>query len=141
MPIDAINMKPMLATGNMDDTLAFYCGTLGFELGDKFESSGVISWCELTLGSVALMFTQHETHTDTPGAREIFSQTSIALYVRDVEALYEELASQGLEVSPIRVTFYGMKEFDVQDPTGYTLLIGEPSSEPPTIEGENDAPF
>ena len=141
MAIDAVQMKPMLATGNMEETLAFYCGVLGFELCDKFESSGLISWCELTLGNVALMFTQHETHTDTPGARDIFAQTTIALYVRNVEALYEELVEQGLEVSPIRVTFYGMKEFDLQDPTGYTLLIGEPSTEPPTIEGDNDAPF
>ena len=40
MPIDALQMKPMLATGNMEATLEFYCGVLGFELGDKFDIRG-----------------------------------------------------------------------------------------------------
>lgn len=141
MPIQLHQMKMMLATGDMDETITFYQDVLGFALGDKFESSGEISWCEMTLGDTALMFTQHETHTNEPEARDQFAQTTIVLYVGNVEAIYENLVNQDISVSPRRVTFYGMKEFDFQDPTGYTILIGQPTTEAPTVEGENNAPF
>lgn len=141
MALQLIRSVPMLATGNMDKTIAFYRDLLGFELGDKFESSGEISWCEMRLGGAVLMFSQHETKTDAPGAGEVFAQTAIALYVRNVEEAHEELVRAGVNASSLRVTFYGMKEFDLRDPTGYTLLIGQATDESPTVDGEEGAPF
>lgn len=141
MPLQLIRTSTMLATGNMQETITFYQDILGFTLGDKFESSGVISWCEMKHGNSVLMFTQHETDTHAPGAKEAFAQTAIAIYVRNVEEVYEEFVAKDLTVSPLRVTFYGMKEFDIQDPTGYTLLIGEATDEAPTTETDEQAPF
>lgn len=132
---------PMLATGNMDETIGFYKDALGFEQGDKFESGGTVWWCEMRLGDTKIMLTQHETKVDGPGAYEAFGQTALAFYVDDVEGLYESLLAKGLEPSAMRVTFYGMKEFDLRDPTGYTLLIGQPTDESPTVEDNSDAPF
>lgn len=141
MSMQLKHYAPMLATGDMNESIAFYRDLLGFSLGDTFESSGLISWCEMTLGSSTLMFTQHETKTDHPGAREMFGQTTLAFYVDNVEELYESLANRGVELSEMRITFYGMKEFDLQDPTGYTLLIGEATTESPTIQNDEAAPF
>ena len=141
MAIQLKHYAPMLATGDMNETIAFYRDILGFTLGDTFGSSGVISWCEMKLGPATLMFTQHETKTEHPGAREMFAQTAIAFYVDNVESIYESLASKDVDLSELRVTFYGMKEFELLDPTGYTLLIGEATSESPTIEEEIQAPF
>jgi uncharacterized glyoxalase superfamily protein PhnB len=136
-----VNHTPMLATGDMDLTIDFYKDALGFEPGDKFESSSVIWWCEMQRDDITLMFTQHETHTDLPGAQEGFEQTSINFYVDDIEELYETLQKKGYQTSDMRVTFYRMKEFDMKDPTGYTLLFGQPTDEPPTVEDPNPAPF
>ena len=141
MSIELKRFAPMLATGDMQETIAFYRDILGFTLGDTFESSGVISWCEMSLGSATLMFTQHETQTDHPGAREMFGQTAIAFYVDNVEEIYESLTTKDVELSELRVTFYGMKEFELRDPTGYTLLIGEATSEDPSVENDEAAPF
>lgn len=141
MPIQLIRAAPMLATGDMHETIAFYQDVLGFSPGDKFESGGQISWCEMKLGSAVLMFTQHATDTHKPGAKEIFAQTTIMLYVNNVEEIYEDLVAKNQSVSPLRVTFYGMKEFDIQDPTGYTVLIGQTTDETPTIENDETAPF
>lgn len=141
MSIQLKHYAPMLATGDMHETIAFYRDILGFSLGDTFESSGIISWCEMTLGPATLMFTQHETRTDHPGAQEMFGQTTIAFYVDRVESVYESLVSKDVELSPLRVTFYGMKEFELRDPTGYTLIIGEATTESPSIENEEVAPF
>ena len=136
-----MNVIPMLATEDMDVTIDFYRDALGFEQGDKFESGSVIWWCEMQRDDITLMFTQHETHTDWPGAKEGFQQTSINFYVDDIEELYESLQQKGYEASDMRVTFYKMKEFDMKDPTGYTLLFGQPTNEPPTVEDANPAPF
>ena len=141
MSLELKRYAPMLATGDMHETISFYRDILGFTLGDTFESSGVISWCEMTLGSATLMFTQHETRTDHPGAREMFAQTTIAFYVHNVEVIYESLVNKGIELSELRVTFYGMREFHLYDPTGYTLLIGESTTDSPSTENEGSAPF
>jgi uncharacterized glyoxalase superfamily protein PhnB len=136
-----VRQVPMLATGDMDITIEFYRDALGFELGDKFESGSVIWWCEMKRDGITLMFTQHETHIDLPGAREGFNQTSINFYVSDVVALFGDLQKKGYTTSPMRVTFYRMKEFDLKDPTGYTLLFGQPTDEAPTVDDPSHAPF
>ncbi len=50
----------------------------------------------------------------------------VFFWVNDVEALYEELTSQGATtVYPPMVQPYGMKEFAVRDPNGYVLGFGQ----------------
>jgi len=50
----------------------------------------------------------------------------VFFWVNDVEALYEELTSQGATtVYPPMVQPYGMKEFAVRDPSGYVLGFGQ----------------
>ena len=92
--------------------------------------------------SLALMFTQHEVHVDAPGARVGFEQTSITLYIDEsVEDFHARLKQQGVAVSELQVAFYGIKQFDLRDPTGYTLVIGQPTDEPPTLVDPGEPPF
>ena len=136
------SIVPMLATSDMDASIHFYEDVLGFRVRDRFESGGTMWWCELARDGQSLMLTQHEVNTAKSGAREGFAQTSINIYLdTGIEALHERLSENGQRVSEMRVTFYGMKEFDVSDPTGYTLLIGQPTAEPPTVINENAPPF
>ena len=51
----------------------------------------------------------------------------------DVVALHGQLKEAGVEVTDLRVTVYGMKEFEVRDPDGYWLWFGQESTEPPTV--------
>ena len=136
------NIIPMLATGDMEETVAFYRDVLGFEVRDKFESGGRIWWCELVRDDQALMFTQHEVDVDAPGARVGFGQTSINLYLDGgVEEFHARLKEQGVAVSELHVAFYGVKQFDLRDPAGYTLVIGQPTGEPPTVVDPGEPPF
>ncbi|WP_208919770.1 VOC family protein [Paenibacillus uliginis] len=53
-------------------------------------------------------------------ALDIFSM------VNGVESLYEEFKSKGAEFRyQLRITEYGMKEFAIQDPDGYSIGFGE----------------
>lgn len=136
------NIVPMLATGDMEASIRFYGETLGFELRDKFESGGRLWWCELSRDGQSLMLTQHEVDAGKAGAREGFAQTSINVYLGEgIEALHERLENERRAVSELRVTFYGMKEFDLKDPAGYTVLIGQATSDPPTVVDEAAPPF
>lgn len=136
------NIIPMLASDDMEATLRFYRDALGFEVRDKFESGGRVWWCEMIRDGAVLMFTQHEIDADAPGVREGFAQTSINLYLDEgVEALHARLREAGYEVSELRVTFYRVKEFDLRDPAGYSLLIGQPTDESPTVVDETAPPF
>jgi hypothetical protein len=52
----------------------------------------------------------------------------------DAAALRDELAARGVAVSELRVTVYGMKEFEVRDPDGIWLWFGQPTDEAPTVK-------
>ncbi len=45
---------------------------------------------------------------------------------------YETLKIKGHDASDTRVTFYGMKEFEMKGPDGHTLWLGQPTTEAPT---------
>ncbi len=136
------NIVPMLATEDMEASIRFYSETLGFELRDKFESGGRLWWCELSRDGQSIMLTQHEVDVRKAGAREGFAQTAINVYLNSgVEALHERLTGEGRAVSELRVTFYGMKEFDMRDPSGYTVLVGQETGDPPTVIDASAPPF
>jgi uncharacterized glyoxalase superfamily protein PhnB len=53
-------------------------------------------------------------------------------YLEDVVALHGEIRRKGFRASDLRVTFYGMKEFELRDPDGHILWFGQETDEPPT---------
>jgi uncharacterized glyoxalase superfamily protein PhnB len=136
------NVIPMLATGDMEVTIRFYRDALGFELRDRFESGGSTWWCEMMRDSHVLMFTAHEVDVEAPGARNGFRQTSINIYLDGgIEDLHTRLVRGGYPVSDMRVTFYRIREFELTDPSGYTVLIGQPTDEAPTVIEPPAPPF
>jgi hypothetical protein len=44
---------------------------------------------------------------------------------------------KGFQVSDLRVMFYGMKGFGVQDADGHILWFGQGTDEPPTTVGQS----
>ena len=54
-------------------------------------------------------------------------------YPDDVAGLHAEFSAKGLPVTALRVTIYGMKEFELRDPDGYWLWFGQDTNEPATV--------
>lgn len=109
-------LTPMLQTGDMDRTIAWYRDVLGFSCVRRMGDG----WCRLEQGGVSLMFMRND-HVGAPNA----SATQY-IYVDDVAALWDTLkdrvaAEWGPEDMP-----YGMREFAIRDPDGYLLSFGEP---------------
>ena len=121
---DAVAIVPI---SDMSATVDFYVRILGFER--RFVADDA-SFAIVVHGEAAI----HLVATDDPDAlKATANNVSIYLWVRGIDALYEEL-KQPLATLPegrLRPPFdqpYGMREFHVKDPDGCLLLFGEEQS-------------
>jgi catechol 2,3-dioxygenase-like lactoylglutathione lyase family enzyme len=126
------NLRPMLAVTDLPRTMDFYCKKLGFRCRDTFGDPPV--WCDLQRDNVAIMFNAppaEDVRRDVP--RRSRDYQIFYFNVPDVAALRAEFAAGGVAVSDLRVTVYGMKEFELRDPDDIWLWFGQPTDEPPTV--------
>ncbi len=126
------SLTPSFTTPDLHGCLDFYRDLLGFEVTSEYVTEGQLRWVELTSGGVVLMLLaaddETDVHVDAPG---------VIFYCRvsDVGEIRARLDANDVAVSPIEVTFYGMRECYVRDPDGRQLTLAGPSSpdEPVTI--------
>jgi catechol 2,3-dioxygenase-like lactoylglutathione lyase family enzyme len=126
----------MLAVTDLPRTIRFYCDKLGFTLGGSFTPPGHDApvWCSLHRNDCEMMFNtppRDEVIRDVPRSSKNYQ----IYYINpdDVVALHAEFKSRGVAVSDLRVTVYGMKEFEVRDPDDHWLWFGQETDEPPTV--------
>lgn len=120
---------PLLPVDSVEEIIRFYQKALGFEVVSSHQVQGELEWCRLRSGKAELMF--YSPLADGDASPELRDRKAIALYLipTDLFLLHEQLGSQGYKVSAIRATFYGMDEFDMLDPSGYTLMFGQVSED------------
>jgi catechol 2,3-dioxygenase-like lactoylglutathione lyase family enzyme len=123
---------PMLSVLDLKRTIAFYCDELGFQCAQKFGEPDPV-WCYLKRDSVDLMFNQPPAAemADLPLRAKDFQ--IYYFYPDDIVALHTAWKAKGLAVTELRVTSYGMKEFELRDPDGYWLWFGQSTTEPATV--------
>jgi uncharacterized glyoxalase superfamily protein PhnB len=112
---------PLLFVEDINRSVDFYCGQLGFVLVNKWEPDGKLGWCRIERGNSAIML-QQACEEDGPAAGrgrgvEFFFQCD------DAAALYSEFQSAGLTIARPKVAFYGMNQLFVKDPDGYGLCF------------------
>lgn len=113
------HLSPVLFVADRQKTLEYY-SSIGF-------------YCDFGLGFVerdGLEIIVHETENkdritpNYPHHRE--DALDIFAMVYGVEELYHELAEKGAKLhKPLEVNEFGMKEFSIMDPDGYTIGFGE----------------
>lgn len=123
---------PMLSVTDLKATMAFYCERLGFRVINTFGDSEP-RWCMLGRDKIKLMFNQPPRDEMDELPRRAKDFQIFYCYPDDVAALHAGWASAGLDVGDLRVTVYGMKEFELRDPDGYWLWFGQSTDEPPTV--------
>ena len=109
--------------GDVKKSTEYYRNQLGFTV--NFEWGEPPTYAVLKRGeAVSVHFTKREDDYEP-------SKTHPAIYVFvcDVDAVYEEFTSKGVEiVNPIGDREYGMRDFDIRDPNGYILAFATHSS-------------
>jgi catechol 2,3-dioxygenase-like lactoylglutathione lyase family enzyme len=123
---------PMLSVADLGRTIAFYCNELGFQCVNTFGKPDPV-WCYLKRDGADLMFNQPPATEMAELPRRAKDFQVFYFYPDDVAALHAAWKGKGLPVSDLRVTVYGMKEFELRDPDDYWLWFGQSTSEAPTV--------
>lgn len=115
-PMTLSRIIPMLPVRDVAAGIAFY-EKLGFSVQRKEDGW---AWAMLASGDTRIMLDQSiNRHPDAP------RQSVLYLYVDDIAAYHEQVRANGLDAPDPDVTFYGMKEFRIDDPDGNRLWIGQ----------------
>ena len=125
---------PMLSVSDLKRTMSFYGERLGFDILNSLGEPEP-KWCMLGRDGVKIMFNQPPREEMNTLPRRAKDFQIFYFYPDDVVALHAAWKSKGLSVSELRVTHYGMKEFELRDPDDYWLWFGQETSDSPT---END---
>jgi uncharacterized glyoxalase superfamily protein PhnB len=113
------DLRPMLWTENLSETVDFYTKTLGFSCDEINKDWG---WASLSKDEVSLMFAKPNAHT--PFEKPIFTG-SFYFSVSEVDALWTQLKDKANLAYGIENFEYGMREFAIYNNNGYMLQFGQ----------------
>jgi predicted enzyme related to lactoylglutathione lyase len=122
-------ISPMLAVGDMRETIQFYTGVLGFSI---YVESAEYSIIERDGFPVHLLKAADSSVMDA-----VRGHTQIYLEVSDIHSLWNEVQKLR-DTYSIRDLFerdYGMTEFHISDPNGCLIFVGERTA---NIAGQRD---
>ena len=116
---------PLLFTGDIERSRAFYCDQLGFTLTNRYDPDGKLSWCMLAMEGARIMLEQADAER-LAGLAEDRSDIALYFLCEDVDSLHERFVANGVDLAPPFVAFYGMKQLEVRDPDGRRLCFEHP---------------
>ena len=128
MALKIEGLCPLLAVFDMRRAIAFYRDVLGFEVAATSQPGNDFDWALLRLDGTELMLnTAYERHerppAPDPATVAAHGDTTLYFGCRDVDAAYEHLRAQGLDVKRPVIRDYGMKQLSLRDPEGYGLCF------------------
>ena len=130
MTMQLKKLTPNIMVENVKRTITFYKDVLGFELVTTVPQEGeTLDWAMMRRDGVEMMF---QSRTSLSGELPLFVgkaiDGSLTLYIEmtDIQALYASLKEQVTLVQDMHQTFYGAREFVIQDCNGFVLTFAEP---------------
>jgi catechol 2,3-dioxygenase-like lactoylglutathione lyase family enzyme len=127
------SLVPVLDVRDVDASIEFYCGALGFTLHDKVEWGGKTEWALLRCEQVQLMLCASQ-HIDSEDSVNHNNDGMFFLYHDNLESLQVYLGSRGYTDVPDGLSLnQGQRDFYLRDPDGYVLWF----SHKPVTKGES----
>lgn len=114
-------MVPMVCVSDVTRSVAFYQQAFGFKVVNTYESAGQLDWVFLQSDTVDLMLVSAEAPFGDRVGRDVI----LYFYPLNIDELHATLQQKGFNVGELCATFYGMKEFRLEDPDGYELCFGQ----------------
>jgi uncharacterized glyoxalase superfamily protein PhnB len=122
----------ILYTNEVESCVKFWVERLGFKAGPQVPDGDKIGFAIVQKGNVELMYQSYASAAKDPttSALKLHPGGASFIYV-EVDDLDRTLAAmKGVELlHPVHTTFYGMKEFIVQDPAGHIVIFAQPASQ------------
>ena len=119
------DLIPILICDDVQASIAFYTEVLGFTVTGREDDLGKTGFASLNQGNVQIMLASPTYLPDAVKVDGYYPQALFYLYPESVDALYAALQEQGHDVGELTVRGYGMKEFQMVDPSGHVLVFGE----------------
>ncbi|HXY26283.1 MAG TPA: VOC family protein [Candidatus Acidoferrum sp.] len=124
-------ITPVLLVKEIEPLIPFWVGKLGFTKTVEVPDGNKLGFVIFQKGSVEVMY-QTYTSVEKDAPKEVAATagkgpTYLYLEVDDIDAILAAMKDAKL-VMPMRIAFYGMKEFSVQDPGGHFITFAQPAA-------------
>jgi lactoylglutathione lyase len=132
MTVALKKLTPNLMVEDVNDTVAFYQDVLGFALLASVPEEGQFNWAMMQHDAVEIMFQSRASLTeDVPLFKDKAIGGSLTLYidVEDIKGLYRQVQNRVTILHEMTTTFYGTREFTIQDCNGYVLTFAQAVTE------------
>jgi catechol 2,3-dioxygenase-like lactoylglutathione lyase family enzyme len=119
----AKRISPMLATADMEETILFYQGVLGFSPTMKSPEYSIMERDGQTI--------HFQKAASDEVMRCVRGHTEIYIEVSGIHALWEHVKTfkSHYQTRDLFEREYGMTEFHVADPNGCLVFVGEPTAQ------------
>lgn len=127
-------LSPVFAVEDVQKTAEFYIKHLGFQLvfavpnhnavEEIFENGKEYRFAMLKSGEVEIALQRLDTFQDDihfAKNQSIGASVAFYMYVDNSEDLYNRLKSENLNLTELKTTWYGVREFYLKDLNGYIL--------------------
>ena len=132
-------LSPNFEVSDIRKTVAFYSENFGFELvmavpesqdgiEQTLSENKEYVYAMMQNGSVEFMFQRSDTFkNDVVLSKELNIGATVSFYmdIEGIKEFYEILKSKNLQITELKTTWYGMREFYVKDINGYILGFAE----------------
>src|SRR5213593_311264 len=128
MPSIFKKLTPNLLVANVERSLAFYEGVLGFERGPTVPEQSPFAFASVTSGPIEIFFNDAATAIKEYPAfagRPIGTTGTMYIEVDGVDALHDRVKTAAKITMPLVTQFYGAREFAIEDPDGYVITFAE----------------
>jgi len=122
-----LRSTPILFVGRIEPSLPFWIETLGFSKQAEVPEGDVLGFVILERDGVEIMMqTLDSAMADLPEVAKRFQLNSVSQFmeVDSLDDILKDLAGYNL-LTPVRTTFYGMREAVVADPAGFVLVFAQ----------------
>ena len=128
MTIHMKNLTPNLMVEDVNQTVDFYKNVLGFAVIATVPDFGQFNWAMMKQGDVEMQFQLRQSLTEEVPIfkdRPIGGALTLYVSIEGIEELHERLKDKVTIVQAIHSTFYGTREFAIQDSNGFVLAFAE----------------
>ena len=126
-------ITPVLLVNEIESVFTLWIDRLGFTKTIEVPDGKTLAFVAFQKGSVEVMYqTYASVEKDAPPAMAAPARKGPAYLYLEVDDLDAALAAlKGIpRVLPERTTFYGMREFAVQDTAGHFITFAQPVAQP-----------
>ncbi|NRB49183.1 MAG: VOC family protein [Saprospiraceae bacterium] len=123
------SLTPNIMVKDVNQTLDYYKNILGFEIVDTNPSDGELEWGFVKKGEAGLMFQEVSSlRAEYPRLSATPLGGAMTFYVlvqEQIESWFMNLEGKVKVVKELNTTFYGTKEFAIEDINGFILTFSQ----------------